>query len=138
MPSLNNSHQKLNILRYLTANSVFVSLSETSRLLNITSLGNNTKVTNQLVVHQFEKSTAKIKQINGIQVYAHDLTHISFARNFNNKNETRNATHLLLEDFSDEKFLDEKKRQWLHVQNELKKYLRVNEKVLTLENFKKF
>ncbi len=32
----------------------------------------------------------------------------------------------MVEDFVDETFLAEKKRQWLHVQNELKNYL-VNE-----------
>ena len=123
LPTL-NPLQKLNTLRYLTANSVYVSLSEQNRILNASPI---TKVSNSLLLHQFQKSTAKIKQINGIQVYSLDQTHISFAHNFRRKNVSRDATHLLQEDFLDEKFLDEKKRQWLHVQNELKNYLRMAE-----------
>jgi hypothetical protein len=73
-------------------------------------------------VHQFEKSSAKIKLINGVHVYSLNNACISFARDFRRKN----ASHLIVEDFVDETFLAEKKRQWLHVQNELKNYL-VNE-----------
>jgi hypothetical protein len=119
-----NRQQKLNVLHYLTDNSVYVKLSDKNRLLSQTI---KKAIVNPLVVHQFEKSSAKIKLINGVHVYSLNNVNISFARNFREKNASRDATHLLVEDFFDETFLGEKKRQWLHVQNELKKYL-VDEK----------
>ena len=78
MPTLDPS-QKLNVLHYLTANSVYVKLSDQHRILSQTF---KKAIPNPLVVHRFEKSSAKIKLINGVHVYSLNNACISFARDF--------------------------------------------------------
>jgi deoxyinosine 3'endonuclease (endonuclease V) len=107
----------MNLLRYLTSHSVFVNLNDRKNILSnslecdeentikLTHIENGyTKLTNNIKIHvALDRWTSRIQ------------TCTSFSLNFNKNIIQEN---LLLKDPN---FLLEKKRQWLHVQNELKK-----------------
>ena len=110
--------KKLYYLGYLTAHSVNANLSDLNALVQKTSSPLN----------KYESSLRVINLINNIKVHTtyHPYnkciqTCVSFSNNFNRNFLQEN----LLRD--DKNYLMQKKRQWLYVQDELKKYLKLED-----------
>lgn len=118
MAKLSDQKEKINLLRYLTLHSVHVNLNERNEVLsNSFEYSHESKTLKEL-------NRGCIKLINNIKLHvafdrhsSHILTCTSFSRSFN-KNIVQED--LLLKT---RQFLAEKKRQWLHVQKELKKFM---------------
>jgi deoxyinosine 3'endonuclease (endonuclease V) len=118
LAELSDQKEKINLLRYLTLQSVHVNMNNRNEVLsNSFEYSHESKTLKEL-------NLGFIKLINNIKVHValdrhspHIQTCTSFSRSFN-KNIVQED--LLLKT---RPFLAEKKRQWLHVQKELKKLM---------------